>query len=342
MQGWKGVAEETRRGVYEQIAESTGLSPFAVEKDWWVVQALSCVFELDVAKFMVFKGGTSLSKAWHLIERFSEDVDLAISESYFGYEGLLSRNQRTELRKASSSFTSGHFLNELKAKFIQKELVDVDFQVPAFISSDQDPRIIEIYYPSIISRNDYLNPRIQIELGCRSLMEPSSLRSFGSLVDEFYPTQTFAKPFIQVPTVEPIRTFLEKVFLLQEEYQRPDGKSRVNRMSRHLYDIVKLNQAGIADSALSDPVLYAKIVKHRYEYNRVGGVNYNRHHPYLINPVPPSHLLRLWEDDYNKMMDEMIYEINPPSFNLILEEMNQIKNKLKSVEWKFELEFPAF
>jgi len=342
MQGWKGVAEETRRGVYEQIAESTGLSPFAVEKDWWVVQALSCVFELDVAKFMVFKGGTSLSKAWHLIERFSEDVDLAISESYFGYEGLLSRNQRTELRKASSSFTSGHFLNELKAKFIQKELLDVDFQVPAFISSDQDPRIIEIYYPSIISRNDYLNPRIQIELGCRSLMEPSSLRSFGSLVDEFYPTQTFAKPFIQVPTVEPIRTFLEKVFLLQEEYQRPDGKSRVNRMSRHLYDIVKLNQAGIADSALSDPVLYAKIVKHRYEYNRVGGVNYNRHHPYLINPVPPSHLLRLWEDDYNKMMDEMIYEINPPSFNLILEEMNQIKNKLKSVEWKFELEFPAF
>ena len=342
MQGWKGVAEETRRGVYEQIAESTGLSPFAVEKDWWVVQALSCVFELDVAKFMVFKGGTSLSKAWHLIDRFSEDVDLAISESYFGYEGLLSRNQRTELRKASSSFTSGHFLNELKAKFIQKELLDVDFQVPAFISSDQDPRIIEIYYPSIISRNDYLNPRIQIELGCRSLMEPSSLRSFGSLVDEFYPTQTFAKPFIQVPTVEPIRTFLEKVFLLQEEYQRPDGKSRVNRMSRHLYDIVKLNQAGIADSALSDPVLYAKIVKHRYEYNRVGGVNYNRHHPYLINPVPPSHLLRLWEDDYNKMMDEMIYEINPPSFNLILEEMNQIKNKLKSVEWKFELKFPAF
>ncbi len=342
MQGWIGVDEETRRGVYEQIAQSTGMSPFAVEKDWWVVQTLACVFELDVAKFMVFKGGTSLSKAWHLIERFSEDVDLAISETYFGFEGILSRKQRTELRKASSSFTSGYFLNELKAKFIQKELFEVSFQTPAAISSDQDPRIIEIYYPSIISENDYLNPRIQIELGCRSLMEPSSLRSFGSLVDEFYPTQAFANPFIQVPTVEPIRTFLEKVFLLQEEYQRPTGKSRVNRMSRHLYDIVKLNQAGIADSALSDSILYAKIVKHRYEYNRVGGVNYNRHHPHLINPVPPSHLLRLWEDDYNKMIDEMIYESNPPTFNSVLEEVNQIKNKMKSVDWEFNLEFPEF
>lgn len=341
MQGWNGEAEETRRGVYEQIAVSTGLSPFAIEKDWWVVQTLSCVFELDAAKFIVFKGGTSLSKAWHLIERFSEDVDLAISESYFGFEGVLSRNQRTELRKASNRFTSGLFLNELKAKFVQKELLGVDFLVPAFISSDQDPCIIEIYYPSIISSTDYLKPRIQIELGCRSLMEPASLQTFGSLVDEFYPTQTFAMPFIQVPTVEPIRTFLEKVFLLQEEYQRPDGKSRVNRMSRHLYDIVKLNQAGIADIALGDPVLYAKIVKHRYEYNRLGGVDYNMHHPHLINPVPPSHLRRLWEVDYNKMVDEMIYESNPPSFNSIMEELNQIKTKLASVKWKFKLEFPS-
>lgn len=106
---WLNIDDETKRRAYTQIAENTGMSPFAVEKDWWVVQTLSIVFEMDVAEHLVFKGGTSLSKAWKLIERFSEDVDLAIDREFFGFGGDLSKKQLTDLRKAASVFTSDVF-----------------------------------------------------------------------------------------------------------------------------------------------------------------------------------------------------------------------------------------
>ena len=98
-------------------------------------------------------------------------------------------------------------------------------------------RIIEIYYPNIIQKPDYLEARIQIEIGCRSLKEPFTIRPISSLVDIFYPHMEFALPSIQVPSVNPERTFLEKIFLLHEEFQRPKEKMRSDRLSRHLYDV---------------------------------------------------------------------------------------------------------
>jgi len=76
MDKWFAIPDSTKRNAYIQIAEKTGMAPFAVEKDWWVVQALTVIFEMEIAKKLVFKGGTSLSKAWNVIERFSEDIDL--------------------------------------------------------------------------------------------------------------------------------------------------------------------------------------------------------------------------------------------------------------------------
>lgn len=96
---WLSIPEATKRNAYVQIAEQTGMSAFAVEKDWWVVQTLAIIVEMDIAKHLVFKGGTSLSKAWKLINRFSEDVDLSINRDFFGFSGELSRSKRTKLRK---------------------------------------------------------------------------------------------------------------------------------------------------------------------------------------------------------------------------------------------------
>jgi predicted nucleotidyltransferase component of viral defense system len=94
MNKWLSVPDITKKNAYEQIAEATGMSAFAVEKDWWVVQTLSAVFETEISRQLVFKGGTSLSKAWNLIRRFSEDIDLAINREFFGFSGELSKNQR--------------------------------------------------------------------------------------------------------------------------------------------------------------------------------------------------------------------------------------------------------
>ena len=80
---WLDLSDNTKRNAFIQIAEETGMTPFAVEKDWWVCRTLEIIFQMDIAPHLVFKGGTSLSKAWKLINRFSEDIDLAINPEFF-------------------------------------------------------------------------------------------------------------------------------------------------------------------------------------------------------------------------------------------------------------------
>ncbi len=329
-----------KEAVFNTVAEKKGMTPFAVEKDWWVVQALTCIFELEDSVHLVFKGGTSLSKAWGLIERFSEDVDLAIDKSCLGFEGELSKNQRTQLRKKASSYISGEFKEKLTSKFAERGFKDLVFKLVETKDSDQDPRIIEIYYPNIIQKPDYLEARIQIEIGCRSLKEPFTIRPISSLVDIFYPHMEFALPSIQVPSVNPERTFLEKIFLLHEEFQRPKEKMRSDRLSRHLYDVVTLAKTVYADKALSDQTLYETIVIHRYTFTRISGVDYNLHQPKTINPIPSPEVIKEWEKDYNTMIEQMIYEENPYSFKEIIDSLVALKARINHLDWEFKQPFP--
>lgn len=336
---WLTISEETQKNVYEQVSEATGMSAFAVEKDWWVVQALTCIFELEDSKHIVFKGGTSLSKAWGLIDRFSEDVDLAIDRAFLGFNGELSKKQITALRKAASTYTSGKFKKELEQKFAEKGFKNLTFKLVEATDSDQDPRIIEIYYPNIIQKPEYLEARVQIEIGCRSLKEPFSIRLISSLIDVHYPKMEFALPSIQIPSVNPERTFLEKIFLLHEEFQRPKEKMRFERLSRHLYDVVALAKTEYAEKALRDQALYETIVLHRHKFTRVGGVNYNLHQAKTINPIPNPEIIEAWRKDYNTMIEQMIYEENPLSFDEISLALEHLKAKINALDWEFKHPF---
>ncbi|TRX32970.1 nucleotidyl transferase AbiEii/AbiGii toxin family protein [Flavobacterium sp. ZT3R18] len=335
------IPENDKKEIYKQVSNISGMADFAVEKDWWVVQTLSIIFEMEVGQHLVFKGGTSLSKAWKLIERFSEDIDLAIDRKFLGFEGELSKNQRTELRKAASRYVAVTFFDELQKKFQEKGLLGVTFQLVETNDSDQDPRIIEIYYPNVIESPGYIQPRIVVEIGCRSLREPFSVQTFASLVDEEYTESDFAQAPINVPTVNPERTFLEKIFLLHEEFNRPLEKIRVDRLSRHLYDVYQLAKTDFAVKAVKDAALYETIVNHRHKFTRVGGVNYNGHQPQTINPIPIPEIIEAWRADYKTMLEQMIYEENPPSFEAIIEELTKLKNKINSFEWTMESKFPV-
>lgn len=327
--------------VFNAIATQKGMKPFAVEKDWWVSRTLEIIFQMEIAKHLVFKGGTSLSKAWNLINRFSEDIDLAIDKDFFGFTGELGKNQRDKLRKTAGLYTTGTFFKELQAAFIKRGFVDLDFKIIEAKDSDQDPRVLEIYYPNVInSSSEYVLPRVQIEVSCRSLREPFSVKKFGALVDEVYADKDFVEPLFEVPTVNPERTFLEKVFLLHEEFHRPEEKMRVDRLSRHLYDIFHLTNAGIAEKAINDKELYETIVAHRYKFSKVGEVDYNLHNPKTVNPIPINEKLEEWKSDYAKMKEDMIYEENKPSFEDLLRNLEKLRGQLQEVNWQFELEFP--
>jgi hypothetical protein len=317
------------------------MTPFAVEKDWWVSRTLEIIFNMEIAQHLVFKGGASLSKAWKLIHRFSEDIDLAISKEFFeGYGGEISKTKIKKLRKEAGTYTTGAFFEELKSKFADRGFNNLEFKVIDAEDGDQDPRVLEIYYPNVVSSaSDYILPRVQIEISCRSLREPFTPQTFGSLVDEFYVGKDFVTPLFVVPTVNPERTFLEKVFLLHEEFHRPEDKIRVDRLSRHLYDVYQLTRAGIDEKAFNDKELYETIVAHRYKYARVGHVDYNLHNPKALNPIPIDSVIDAWNADYNSMKEDMIYEEPKPTFENLIDNLKTLMSKLQEVKWTFELNF---
>ena len=268
---------------------------------------------------------------------------MAIDKEFFeGYSGEISKTQIGKLRKVAGAYTTGTFFKELQTAFSTKSFTQIEFKIIDSGESDQDPRIIEIYYPNVVTQpTEYVLPRVQIEISCRSLREPFAVQTFGSLVDEFYADKDFAEPLFEVPTVNAERTILEKLFLLHEEFHRPADKMRVDRLSRHLYDIYHLAKAGIATKAINDKELYETIVAHRYKFSRVGEVDYNLHHPNTLNPIPPTKVIADWEADYANMKEDMIYEENKPNFDDLINILQDLRAQLQAIAWTFELKFPT-
>jgi len=333
------IPDETKERIYKNTGEKNNLPAYAVEKDWWVAQTLSILKNTEIGEHLVFKGGTSLSKAWDVIERFSEDIDLAADRAFFGFEGELGKSQRTNLRKAANKYITETLVPELIKAFEEAGLKNVKIELEEIKTSDQDPVIINVNYPALIESPGYIQPRVQSEIGCRSLREPFEDRSIQSIVDSTYPNADFKQDPFTIPTVLPERTFLEKIFLLHEEFQRPKEKMRVDRMSRHLYDIYQISETEIANKALGDKELYESIVKHRRRYTRLGGVDYNLHQPQSIDFLPAKELTPAWKADYVKMQEEMIHR-DSPKYEDLIEALAALKEKINSLDWKMEAEFP--
>lgn len=331
------ISTKEKISIFNEITGKIGLPPFAVEKDWWVVQTLSVIFETELKDDLIFKGGTSLSKAWNLIERFSEDIDLAVNRNFFGFKSELSKNSITNLRKTSKKYISETLYPDLISRFKAKGFIDVRIKLIETTESDQDPIIIDIYYPNVIETPGYIRPRVQVEIGSRSLREPYTVKSISSFVDENFPDAEFSQDPIQVPTVNPERTFLEKVFLLHEEFQRPADKMRVDSLSRHLYDIYQLSKSKFAEKAISDKDLYQTIVQHRKRFAKLGGVDYNLHQPQTINPIPIPEVIDEWKKDYIKMQEQMIYG-ESPSFENMIESIKTTVDRINRLEWTIKIQ----
>lgn len=332
---WIELPNESKRNIFEAVAEDQGLSPEAVEKGWWLVLTLDLVFSMACGKSLVFKGGTSLSKGWGLIQRFSEDIDLVLDRSLLGFIGELGKNQRDKLRKASVSYAIEQFTPELQQAFIQAGFSEVRIEALKPESSDNDPVKVDIYFTKLTVADGYLKPGLQIELGARSLREPFTVVPIQSLVGSgvYFKGADFTDDPIEIPIVNPERTFLEKILLLHEEHQRPEEKRRVDRLSRHLYDIYQLWNAGMFDKAFTEQDLFDTIVAHRQRYSKVKGVDYAQHRPNRISFLPPENMLDAWEKDYQMMQESMIYGVKP-SFSEMCKALAQLQSEINVITWK--------
>ena len=329
MNKWIEIPEKERIDILNGIAISTGLTKEAIEKDWWVSMVLKALFQASCADFVVFKGGTSLSKCWNLIERFSEDIDVAISREFFGITRILSKSQRDKLRKTSSKYIREKLMGELEEILKQAGISGYTIELEPTDSSDKDPQVLYVKYSSLFPENKYLSNWVKVEISCRSLREPFDPIMIRSIIADNYPNEKFADDYFVVNTVSPKRTFLEKAFLLHEALQK--GRVHSLRMTRHLYDLHKLMDTEFAQDALSDENLYRTIVEHRSIMVREKGVDYSTHRPSQINFVPENEVVDLWKDDFKNFQESFIYGQSIP-FGVLLERMKELRNRFHAMK----------
>jgi len=338
MIGWLNLTDEQRRTSLQQASARSGMSPKAIEKDWWVTLCLKAIFSTPHAGYFIFKGGTSLSKGWKLIKRFSEDIDIALDAEAFGREYVKepSHSYVKTLKREGCLFTSTVIKESLEAQLVAMGIpagtVTVEAApVPENIP-DRDPQTLFVRYRSLYDPNPYLADEVKIEFSVRSLKEPFAAVQIKSILWEMFPNRAYEETPFEVVAVAPRKTFIEKMFLLHEKFAAADAeKIKTERMSRHLYDIVQLMNEGIGQEALQDRELYANLRLHRERYIRVSGMDYEMLHPAKLSFIPPAALLELFRQDYATMQVQMIYT-ESPSFDELMEKLNELTGQLRGLE----------
>ncbi|MDR0799780.1 MAG: nucleotidyl transferase AbiEii/AbiGii toxin family protein [Dysgonamonadaceae bacterium] len=336
------LSNKDKIDIFNTVATLNHISKEAAEKDWWVTAVLRSLFALPYAENISFKGGTSLSKCWNVIERFSEDVDIAINREYFGFQGdtFTIKQISKNLRKAACKFCRNTLQYDLANQMIADGIPENLFTVTMNITdiTTVDPEKIFINYQSffeneqIATEDGYIKPIVILEVNGRSMKEPLETINVKSLVDEVLADRMFADKAFPVSTVIPERTFLEKVCLLHEEFAKKDQeKIRVNRMSRHIYDIARMLDTPIAEKALNDNELYKHIIAHRRMFQAMKDFDYDTLFPDKINIIPPNSVIAKWEDDYKKMQAMMYGE--SPSFSVIIEKITLLNKRINQIVW---------
>ena len=332
-------SEARRRTVCEQAQDKLGLPPATIEKDFWVCWTLKKLFALpEWGSRLTFKGGTSLSKGWALIERFSEDIDIVINRGALGFDGDMAPDRapsRKQMRKRLDALkaASQQCVNERLLPLLEKA---ISREMPSELSwrlhpdpDDRDGQTLLLVYPTAFSdRTAYLEQAVKIELGARSDTEPTQDIDIHPYLEDAFPN-LFPQSNFTVKTVSPHRTFWEKALLLHEETFRPPEKKRKARMARHYYDLYRLIDAGIGREAAADLELFERITAHRQVYFRFTWVDYDTMRPGHLRLVPPEEQLALWRSDYTAMKDEMFFG-KPPEFEEMIQTVRAFQDEFNT------------
>lgn len=169
------IPEEDRKVILDSLQSNVGLPTAIIEKDWWVTTVLRALFMLPYSNQLSFKGGTSLSKCWNLIERMSEDIDIGLTREFLGFTGQLSKTQvNDKLRRSACSFVRDKMQYDLKEQLLKNGVNPDQFNVRVDITpiSTTDPEVIWVEYQTVADKLDYIPSAVKIEVSGRSMSEP--------------------------------------------------------------------------------------------------------------------------------------------------------------------------
>ena len=322
-----------RTELFQTTAISMGMQPNVIEKDFWVCFTLDHLFhDCKYKDAFVFKGGTSLSKSYHVIKRFSEDIDLILDWRKIINEEINPWEERSKTKQ--DMFNKQ--INAEAAKFYREELVpqlNVEMQEKLgdgkCLSVDmEDKMVVNFYYPQIFEA-EYLRSCVRLEIGPLAEWMPSHETTVTPFAAEKYP-DVFLQKNTSVLTIDVERTFWEKLTILHKIANFPEGKTLPARYARHLYDVYNLGNSWVKESAFGRKELLERDVAFKQKFYYAKGAHYETATLSSIKLLPRESVLRALQEDYQAMRN-MIYG-SIPEFEKILAFLEKLQEEIHGLE----------
>lgn len=330
------LSEQDRIDTFSKAEVDIGLSEDIIEKDFWVCWTLKELFSLDEIKDnLTFKGGTSLSKIYKVIDRFSEDIDISIERAYLGFKDekdpanvgtKQAKKLIDELGEACQNFVRGDLFNKLES-VIKSKLGPKGWKLE-IDEDDNDGQTILFTYPKLTAKaSNYIRPVVKIEIGARSDHWPVSMQKIAPYVAEILPAplnQMDAE--IRVLNIE--RTFWEKATILHKYSHYPENKIVPERQSRHFFDFYCLLNSEGKTKALANIDLLEKVAAHKNIYFKAAWANYLTAKKGSLKLIPEEKVMKAMEADY-KAMSEM-FAGDVPSWDEIIKDLKEFEEDFNS------------
>lgn len=325
------AASDERRALFHNTAIKMGLSDAIVEKDFWVCWALNYLFHHSPWQHgFAFKGGTSLSKCYGLIKRFSEDIDLILDWRLLGYSPYEPWDERSktqqakccdEINRRTANFLNSEFIPTLRIDF--GDLLSHPFAVTV---DENDQQTVCFDYPKCF-QTEYVLSTIRLEVGALAAWTPALERNITPYSAEVY-ARLFEQRSTNVLTVSAERTFWEKATILHKEAFRTNG-NLPGRYSRHYYDLYCMAQSPIKESAFADLELLRRVVEFKSRFYPSNIARYDLAKPGTMRLMPPDNCIQTLSEDYVEMTDMIFGE--HPEFEQMMKSVQEIETAINKL-----------
>ncbi len=325
------IKENDRKALFHNTAAKMGMTDAIIEKDFWVCYMLDYLFHHSEWKdHIAFKGGTSLSKAYGLIERFSEDIDLILDWRVLGYginEPWEERsNTKQDIFNKEANTRAEVFLRDTFLPSVVADLTaELGENIRCFID-ENDPQTVKIAYPNSFADMSILQ-EIRLEIGALAAWTPVKSADITPYAAQEY-SRLFKQPSTNILTVLPERTFWEKVTILHREAFRAEERPFPSRYSRHYYDLYRMMQTEVKNNALADNELLTRVVDFKDKFYRCPWARYDLAKRGTMRLMPPEYNLDKLRADYEHMQN-MLFG-NKPSFDEILDGIAKLEAEINA------------
>lgn len=327
------LPREEQANILRAVAPVLGQTPTVIEKDVWVCWVLKQLFEMPNRLPMAFKGGTSLSKIFQAISRFSEDVDITLDyrnldPSVDPFDTNLSRSQLKKLSDHLKARVHKHVSGTVVPFLLEQLAADLDDH--AFdIAISEDGESVRIHYPTALAGSGgYIPESVLIEFGGRNITEPSG----GHLVRPYLADaiEGLHFPSATVVVLAAERTFWEKATLIHVECHRTEFRTNAERLSRHWYDLAMLAQHAIGKNALGNRALLEDVVQHKKVFFHAGHASYDACLRGALQLIPGKVELAALQTDFEKMVGAGMFFLAPPSFAEIVDRLRRVETEINA------------